>query len=123
MNRLCGHCDSLEDTALEICENTRNGSLLHKMNKKKRKTKNGNSSTTFLPVATDMLNLLQLIKQMAGQGVGHIFSLNFVQLASCFGFLPTSMMNYSSVASTSSGGYKLIKHLYENNTSESTRII
>ena len=47
-------------------------------------------------------------------GCGHIFSLNFVQLAACLGFLPTHLMQYSSVADKASGGYKLIVELYKN---------
>ena len=52
------------------------------------------------PGSIEMENLLEAaLKEMAGPGVGHIFALNFVQLAFCFRFLPPSIMNFSSVAS------------------------
>jgi hypothetical protein len=98
------HCEKVEEAAVHLCKKSRNGLF-----PKKKATKKNESS----PQSIEMENLLKAVKEMAGPGVGHIFALNFVQLASCFGFLPPSIMNYSSVASPSSGGYKLIRDLYK----------
>ena len=47
-------------------------------------------------------------------------SSRFVQLSACLRFLPTHLMQYSSVASDTSGGYKLIEELYKNSGIEIT---
>ena len=114
------HCEKVEELAVDLCKKSRNGSFSKKKPKKKKKRKQ--NSTDFVndevsPEAIEMENLLEAVKKMAGPGVGHIFALNFVQLASCFGFLQPSIMNFSSVASTTSGGYKLIQKIYEKSRS------
>ena len=115
------HCEKVEELAVDLCKKSRNG-LFSKKKQKKKKKKRKKDATNFVddelsPEAIEMENLLEAVKEMAGPGVGHIFALNFVQLASCFGFLPPSIMNFSSVASTASGGYKLIQQLYEKSRS------
>ena len=115
------HCERVEEEAVDLCKKSRNGFFSEKKASKKKKKKQ--NATDFVndelsPESIEMENLLEAVKKMAGPGVGHIFALNFVQLASCFGFLPPSIMNYSSVASIGSGGYKLIQKLYEKTRSE-----
>ena len=58
-----------------------------------------------------MTSFLEKIQKMAGKGCGHVFSLNFVQLSACLGFL---------LADKGSGGYKLIEELYKNSGIEIT---
>ena len=71
------------------------------------------TKTNSTPAAEGMSAFLLAVQKLSGNGCGHIFSLNFVQLTSCFGFLLTNLMTYSSVENVKSGGYKLIKKLYE----------
>lgn len=110
------HCKKLELSFLKLCKDSFNDlSKAKKGGKKKKKsnTKKKNANTNCSTAATRMSNFLKCIQTMAGSGCGHIFSLNFVQLSACFGFLPTHLMTYSSVANVKSGGYKLIMFLYK----------
>ena len=112
---------NVEEAAIDLCKKSRKGAFSKKKQKNKKKKEKGNNAASHVadelsPRSIEMENLLEAVKEMAGPGAGHIFSLNYVQLASCFGFLPTSIMNFSSVASTASGGYKLIDRIYKNSS-------
>jgi hypothetical protein len=68
-----------------------------------------------------LMQFLEDIKKVAGKGVGHIFALNFCQVASLFGFMPMEMVTWASVSSKSSGAYKAISMFY-NKTSQKDSI-
>jgi hypothetical protein len=76
--------------------------------------KNRTLRTRFEAVATEFYDD---VKQIAGKGVGHIFALNFCQVAALFGFLPMEMVTWATVNSKTSGAYKAINAFYnrENN--------
>ena len=56
---------------------------------------------------------LKKIELISGKGVGPGFSLNFLQVASMFGFIPQNMMTWSTIQHNASGGYKFVKELYK----------
>jgi len=58
------------------------------------------------------------IQQIAGKGVGHIYVLNFCQVASLFGFMPMEMVTWASVKSNTSGAYKAITTFYNKNNKD-----
>jgi hypothetical protein len=49
----------------------------------------------------------------AGPGVAHIFTLNFMQVASMFGFFPLEIITWACVDCKTSGAYKAINALYK----------
>ena len=109
------HCKKLEKSFLELCKESF-GDLSEPKKAPKKKKSNSKKNipeTNCSTAATRMSKFLKRIASMAGSGCGHIFSLNFIQLSACFGFLPTHLMTYSSVANVKSGGYKLIMLLYK----------
>ena len=109
------HCRKLEISFVKLCSESWKPlpKKKRKVNKKKNDEKSCISDDSS-PLAEEMTSFLEKIQKIAGLGCGHIFSLNFVQLAACLGFLPTHLMQYSSVADKASGGYKLIVELYKN---------
>ena len=106
------HCKHLEASFLMLCREGWTSLSPKKATKKNAKKKECNK-TKSPPAAEEMSAFLSAVQKLGGNGCGHIFSLNFVQLSSCFGFLPTNLMTYSSVQNLNSGGYQLIKQLYE----------
>ena len=60
-------------------------------------------------------SFLKRVQELGGKGIGHMFSLNFVQFASVFGFIPVKLATWSSIENPGSGGYKFIQHLYGGN--------
>jgi hypothetical protein len=60
-----------------------------------------------------LVQFFEEVKVAAGKGVGHIFALNFCQVASLFGFMPMDMVTWASVSSKASGAYKAIALLYK----------
>jgi hypothetical protein len=64
----------------------------------------------FETVATEFY---EEVKNVAGKGVGHIFALNFCQVAALFGFMPMEMVSWATVKSKTSGAYKAINAFYK----------
>jgi hypothetical protein len=56
----------------------------------------------FETVAT---KFFEEVKKITGKGVGHIFDLNFCQVASLFGFMPMEMVTWSTVHSEKPRGF------------------
>ena len=56
---------------------------------------------------------VQKVKQIAGPGVDHIYTLNFIQVACLFGFLPLDMTRWACVNSPTSGAYKAINGFFK----------
>jgi hypothetical protein len=63
-------------------------------------------------------DLYMKVQDIAGPGVAHIYSLNFIQVASMFGFLPYEFASWACVKSKTSGAYKAINSLYQQHLSE-----
>jgi hypothetical protein len=63
------------------------------------------------------IHLCEGVKDTAGSGVGHIFALNFLQVAAMFGFLPGELVTWACVNSNTSGAYKAINGLYHEQVS------
>ena len=106
------YCKHLEASFLVLCKEG-STSLSAKKAPTKKSKKKITTKAKSTPAAEEMSAFLLAVQKLGGNGCGHIFSLNFVQLSSCFGFLPTNLMTYSSVQNVNSGGYQLIKQLYE----------
>ena len=106
------HCKRLEASFLMLCKEGWTSLSPKKSPTKKRKRKDSTTAKST-PASEEMTAFLSAVQKLGGNGCGHIFSLNFIQLSSCFGFLPTNLMTYSSVQNVNSGGYQLIKQLYE----------
>jgi hypothetical protein len=73
-----------------------------------RSTKLGSSG-----VASIAQSVYEEVQQMAGLGIGHIFAMNFIQVASMFVFLPGELATWACVESKTSGAYKAINSLYQ----------
>lgn len=67
-------------------------------------------ATKFEVVAAE---LYQGVQDIAGKGIGHIFALNFCQVASLFGFVPMEIVTWTCVSSKISGAYKAINSFYK----------
>ena len=63
---------------------------------------------------------LKEIEEIGGKGTGPNSALNFLQVASMFGFLPQRVMTWSTVGHSASGGYKYIKDMYKDDPAMNT---
>jgi hypothetical protein len=68
---------------------------------------------TQVKVDKDITEFFEEIKRVAGKGVGHIYALNFCQVASLFGFMPMEMVTWASVNNKTSGAYQAINAMYK----------
>jgi len=101
---LDNECALIEKNLLDHCNN------FCEITKKWEETSISKRSSHFPSLAK---NFLKGIEEIGGKGIGPSFALNFLQVASMFGFIPQRMMTWSTVAHPKSGGYKFIKDLYK----------
>jgi hypothetical protein len=98
------HCASVEYKLVHLCRETTREVVFG--NKKKSP-----EDKKISPKDT-MKTFLASVKEIAGKGCSDIFSLNFVQVAGYFGFIPIKMLAVSTIQNTTAGGYKFIEMLY-----------
>ena len=105
------HCARIEKDLINLCANTTN-SFLNKNQESEGTTANEDAGKDKKK-KNDSLNVfLDEIKKIAGKGCSAMYSLNFVQLAGYFGFVPIKILATSTVENKGSGGYKFIELLY-----------
>ena len=80
-----------------------------------KEVRNNRGKTIMDKVCYD---LYMKVQEIAGPGVAHIYSLNFIQVASMFGFLPYEFASWACVKSKTSGAYKAVNSLYQQHLSE-----
>ena len=114
LEKLPSVCSKREQDFIDICHK------YQEFNKPGTKRKRGGKQQVRSPLDEHANNFLESVKELGGKGVGHMFALNFVQLASVFGFIPTQIMTWSSIENPKSGGYQFIQHLYGNTLSTAT---
>jgi hypothetical protein len=100
--KIVQHCRSVFSHMLHICQEA-----VTEM-QSNRSTKKG--SSVVASIAQSVYEDVQ--QQYVGLGIGHIFTLNFIPVASMFGFLPGKLATWACVESKTSGAYKAINALY-----------
>ena len=104
LDKLPSVCAKREQEFIDLCKMSKD------LNTPGKKRKCGGQATGQIHIGRS--------RQLSG--VGHMFALNFVQLASAFGFISTPIITWSSIENTKSGGYQFIQHLYGNTLSMAT---
>ena len=104
LDKLPSVCGKREQEFIDLCKMSKD------LNSPGKKRKCGGQATGQIHIGRS--------RQLSG--VGHMFALNFVQLASAFGFISTPIITWSSIENTKSGGYQFIQHLYGNTLSMAT---
>ena len=105
------HCARIEKDLISLCANTTN-SFLNKNQESEVSTVNQDVGKDKKK-KNDFLNeFIDEIKKIAGKGCSGMYSLNFIQLAGYFGFVPIKILATSTVENKGSGGYKYIELLY-----------
>jgi hypothetical protein len=89
------HCSKVVKKLISLCSWINKQCYDIRMKKAKRGVK-------FETIATEFF---EEVKNIAGKGVGHIFALNFCQVASLFGFMPMEMVTWSTVHSEKPRGF------------------
>jgi len=110
LKKLPDICAKREQDFIDLCQKYQEISMSGSKRKRQGKSSLDDHANSFLAS----------VKDLGGKGVAHMFALNFVQLASVFGFIPTKIMTWSSIENKQSGGYKFIQHLYGNTLSTAT---
>ena len=107
---LDGECALIEKELIGACKDLckRVHDLVPKPKERNSVPSNGDDDLSLL--AKTFLKQVELI---SGKGVGPTFALNFLQVASMFGFIPQRMMTWSTIQHKASGGYKFVKELYK----------
>jgi len=111
METMISSCNQLRDElALNVLRPK--PSLAHTTKKKSKKKARADQNKVVKrkPHDTICADFLKQI-QKEGFGIGRVFSVAFFQLSSLFGFIPVSLVSWSSIGSTHSGGYKFLKFL------------
>jgi hypothetical protein len=98
--KIAARCQLVVNELLELC-----AACMEDMKELRRKKRRGD-------VDKMRINLCEGVKDVAGSGVGHIFALNFLQVAAMFGFLPGELVTWACVNSKTSGAYKAINGFY-----------
>lgn len=98
---IANRCASVVSRLLEICR-TSFQEVNDVVSRRRRGDINGVAHSIYESVMTT-----------AGPGVAHIFTLNFMQVASMFGFFPLEIITWACVGSKTSGAYKAINALYK----------
>ena len=114
LEKLPSVCAKREQDFVDLCRTYK------ELNTPGKKRKRGGKQQVRSPLDEHANSFLDRVKDLGGSGVGHMFALNFVQLASAFGFISTPIITWSSIENTKSGGYQFIQHLYGNTLSMAT---
>lgn len=103
------HCAQIEKKMISLCARTTASSLKKKEDTEVTEQQDVDQGRK----KKDLLNeFLDEVKDIAGKGCSGMYSLNFLQLAGYFGFVPIKILATSTVENKVSGGYKYIESLY-----------
>jgi hypothetical protein len=98
------HCNKVTKAMVSLCDQLRRECYNIRMR--------AGSQTKIEPL---LKKFFEDVQRIAGKGVGHIYALNFCQVAALFGFLPMEMVTWAAVDSKSSGAYNAINLFYQKN--------
>jgi hypothetical protein len=103
--KIAARCQRVVNDMLEMCADA-----FADMNNARKSHRNNYVDNVALSVYNG-------IQELGGPGIGHIFTLNFIQVAAMFAFLPYELTTWACVHSKTSGAYKAINSLYRRQVS------